>query len=361
MSPKIVIIGSTGKLGEKLINFLSKKKIKVFGATCYKNLPKLENYKKKIVIQNIFNLYDNIDKVKFLNFLKKNIDLIYFLDFGSKSLLYLNQLIKFNAYTKIAIANKEMLIAGGSILRQSIIKSNNELIPLDSEHFSLIHSSINKENINKIYITASGGPFYFKKNKKLNDISLNEAINHPKWKMGINNSIDSSNFINKLLEIYELHHIFNIPLYKINFLISKEAFIHSIIEYKSGILTFNSFKNDMMIPLVYPLRSYMEVGEIKSFSNIFNDEKLRLFKAFDKRFKIFKYLDFFKGLNHKQQIDLMIFNNIAQKKFINKSLKYNNIISFIYKNLFKKKNDTIKLNSFVKIIKYIENFKIYED
>ena len=84
-------------------------------------------------------------------------------------------------------------------------------------------------NIKKIYITASGGPFYFNKKINLNKVKFKKVLSHPKWKMGKNNLIDSSNFINKILEIYELSYIYNIDLNKIDFLISKEAYIHSII------------------------------------------------------------------------------------------------------------------------------------
>ena len=128
-----------------------------------------------------------------------------------------------------------MIIAGGKLLINKINKSGNKLVPLDSEHFSMINSNINNNDIDKVYITASGGPFYFKKNINLNKVNLNKLLNHPKWNMGINNSIDSSNFINKILEIFELSIIFNIDINKIDFLVSKNAYVHSIIIYKDNL------------------------------------------------------------------------------------------------------------------------------
>ena len=264
MHCRIVIVGATGTLGDKLIKYCHKKLISIESITYFNNYKKANLYKKKYNIKKCFCLNNTDDKNNFLKYLSSNsIDLIYFLDYGSGSLNYAYQFLRRNSNSIIAIANKEMLLAGGRILINYIQKTSNKLIPLDSEHFSLINSLTDTNFISKIYITASGGPFYFKKNVDINFVNIKNVIKHPKWKMGINNSIDSSNFINKLLEIYELHHIFDIPLDKIDFLISREAFIHSIIEYNSGILTFNSFKNDMIIPLTYPLRSYIKVDEIR--------------------------------------------------------------------------------------------------
>ena len=164
MTPKIVIIGSTGKLGSKLLSYTFKNNIKISAVTCFKNKKKILAQKKKYDISKSFILSDDKDYSEFIKFLKNKIDIIYFLDFGSFSLIYLNQFIKFNTNSIIAIANKEMIIAGGNILINSINLSKNKLISLDSEHYSL-KNSINKNNIQKILITASGGPLYFTKKK----------------------------------------------------------------------------------------------------------------------------------------------------------------------------------------------------
>ena len=125
-----------------------------------------------------------------------------------------------------------MIIAGGHLLRNQFIKSNNNLFHLTLNIFLFFRLNPNDLETKFLYITASGGPFYFNKNINLKNVSQKEVTSHPKWKMGINNSIDSSNFINKILEIFELSIIFNISISKIDFLISKEAFIHSLICFK---------------------------------------------------------------------------------------------------------------------------------
>ena len=201
--PKILIVGSTGELGTKLLKFCSNNKIKVNAITGYNNNRKLHSQKKKFNIKYDFLLNNKKNISDFKIFLKnQNIDIIYFLDYGCESIIYADIFLKNNKNSYIAIANKEMIIAGGSLLINKITKTKNKLIPLDSEHFSLSNLKLRNEFIKKIYITASGGPFYFKKNINLNYVKKKNVLSHPKWKMGVNNSIDSSNFVNKILEMY---------------------------------------------------------------------------------------------------------------------------------------------------------------
>ena len=355
--PKICIIGSTGKLGTSLLKFCSKKNINIISITGFKNKKKLELQKYRFNIENSFLLSNKIEDKNFKIFLKTNtLDIIYFLDYGYESIKYADIFLKNNKDSLIAIANKEMIIAGGSLLINKIIKSKNTLIPLDSEHFSISNLNINNDNINKIYITASGGPFYFNKKINLNDVSKKNVLSHPKWKMGINNSIDSSNFINKVLEIYELSIIYKINLKKIDFLISPEAYIHSVIINNDNIININCFNNDMLITLIKPLEKFYS-NLYKINQNIFLDtHKLKLEKFNDKRFKIYKYLSYLKKLSHAEQLSFMILNNIGQKKYLNSKIEYNNIIDFIMHNLKKIKFNS-EFTSFNDTINFIKSLK----
>ena len=331
MLPKILIIGSTGQLGTKIIKYCTNNNILISSITCFKNDKKMNSLAKKHKIKNKFKLSDKFEYVAFSNHIKKNkFDIIYILDFGSESLSYVNLLIKNNKKAFISIANKELIIAGGSKMISSIRRSNNIFIPLDSEHFSLINSNFSDSNIQKIYITASGGPFFFKKKVKLNGVTTEQVLKHPKWKMGINNSIDSSNFINKLLELYELSSIFDIDMKKIDFLVSRDAYVHSIIIYKNGLVSLNCFNNDMLIPMIYPLTFFYDL-RYKSPSKYLNNKNFKLHYFDDKRFKIYRKLSFSKTKHH-DQIKFMLLNNVAQKKYLNNEIDYQDIISFIYKN-----------------------------
>ncbi len=354
MNSKILIIGSTGKLGSMLINYCKRNNLNVFCITCYKNKNKMTSQSKSLEIKNTFHLEDSNQKKLFINFLKNNkFKIIYFLDYGSFSLKYIDILLKNNSNSIFAIANKEMIIAGGNILINKIYRTKNSLIPLDSEHFSLQKIKLNNTEIKKVFITASGGPFYFKKKVKLNNVSLKSVLNHPKWDMGYNNSIDSSNFINKVLEMFELSTIYNINLKNIDFLVSENAYVHSIILYQDNTITLNCFNNNMLVPLIKPLTIYFNSKNlIINHSNLFDMKNFKLESFNDKRFKISSHLKKFMNLNHSQQINFMILNNKAHNLYINKKIKYSQIIDFIVENLFKDKK-IVKLNSFNDILKYI--------
>ena len=352
MKIKILIVGSTGKLGSKLLGYMHENNIPTFGITCFQNLKKLNFQKKKYSIKNSFVLSNNEDQLKFYKFLEKNIQIIYFLDFSSLSLKYLNHFLKFNQNSIIAIANKEMIIAGGKILQSKIKKTNNFFLPLDSEHFSLLNSNINENNIQKIFITASGGPLYFNKSINLKTVSSKKVLSHPKWKMGNNNLIDSSNFINKILEVFELSYIFDVPLNKIDFLISKEAFIHSIIHYSDETISINCFSNNMLITLIKPLRFFYELKPIKITQKYLNTKNLNILKPKDRRFEIFRYKNRLMNLSHSEQIKLMIVNNSAHKLYLSGKLKYSEIIKYNMSEIFKNQNFN-RLNSINSILKYI--------
>tara|TARA_B100000989_G_C19529836_1_gene468975 strand:+ start:946 stop:2037 length:1092 start_codon:yes stop_codon:yes gene_type:complete len=352
MKPKIVIVGSSGKLGTKLLNFTHKNFISVYAITCFNNQKKILHQENKYQVRKSFTLSKDNDQKNFFKLLETNIQIIYFLDYGSLSLKYVSHFLKFNTNSIIAIANKEMIIAGGKLLQKDIKMSNNFFIPLDSEHFSLLNSNINNSNIHNIYITASGGPLYFNKKINLSNVPYKKVLSHPKWIMGNNNMIDSSNFINKILEIFELSYIFDIPLNKINFLISREAFVHSIVHYQDNTLSLNCFTSDMLITMIKPLTYYYNLKPLKITQNYLDHNNLKIEKPNDKRFKIFKYKKQLMKLSHSEQIKLMIVNNSAHKLYLSNELKYNNIISYIM-NEIKKKPDKISLHSYKSILTYI--------
>ncbi len=361
--PKILIVGATGKLGSMILNFTFKNNIPIFAITCFDNVKKLNSFKNKYDIKNTFCLNNKFDKEKFLFFCKsKRFDIIYFLDVGSSSLFYLSHFLKYQNNSDICIANKEMIIAGGSELRKSILVKGCNFIPLDSEHFSLINHNFDSNNIKRIQITASGGPFYFDKKMNLNKVTKKQVLSHPKWKMGLNNLIDSSNFVNKVLEILELSYIYDIPLKKIDFVVSREAFIHSIIYYKDETISINCFSNNMLITLTKPLKKFYDFNLNISSNDIYDLKKFSIEKFNDKRFQIYKYINSIKSFNHNQQILFMILNNKAQKLYLDGLLPYNKILIYIFNkiklfNNYKSK----KLTNFKDILKFIDNIKFIID
>ena len=334
MKPRILVIGSTGKLGSKLLRFASKNEISIDAICCFKNKKKLFFQHKNFNIKNKFILSDIGDSKKLLDYIKSNkIKIIYFLDFGSQSIKYLIHFLKYQTNSIIAVANKELIIAGGNILMKSINKKKCIFIPLDSEHFSLFKSNLVESEIKKIFITASGGPFYFNKNLNLKNVSFSNVLSHPKWSMGKNNLIDSSNFVNKILEIFELSYIYNISLKKIDFVVSPEAFIHSIVQFNDGSITLNCFDNDMIVTLIKPLNYFYNLKNKKHSTLLFKHKSYYFEKFADDRFEIVKNLKNFMNFSHIDVIQFMLLNNIAQKKYLSGNINYLNIVPFILKRI----------------------------
>ena len=150
---------------------------------------------------------------------------------------------------RIAIANKESLICGWGLIQKELKKHKTEFIPVDSEHFSIwsVIKDYQKSDIEKIILTASGGPFLNKKIKK--NISLKDAINHPNWSMGKKISIDSATMMNKIFEIIEAKKIFDIELNKFEILIHPKSYIHAIVKFKNGLIKIIAHDTDMKIPI----------------------------------------------------------------------------------------------------------------
>ena len=359
MTKKILIIGSTGKLGKLLLNYCNKNDIPIEAIASYKN-HKLQTFQQsKMNIKHGFCLSKDDEFLKFNRYIKSHkFKIVYFLDYGALSLNYLNIIINNNTNTQLCIANKEMIIAGGKLLVDKIINSGNKLIPLDSEHFSMVNSNSVNKDIHKVYITASGGPFYFKKKINLNKVSLKQVLKHPKWDMGKNNSIDSSNFINKVLEILELSVIFGIDIKKIDFLVSKNAYVHSMVIYKNSTVVINCFDNNMLIPMVSPLIKLFNSKRIKSDdSKNLDISNYRLEVMNDQRFKITRYLNRVKKFTHLERIYFLLLNNKAHTMYLNNKINYNDILNYIFKNMPKKQISNINLSSFNNIISLINGIK----
>jgi 1-deoxy-D-xylulose-5-phosphate reductoisomerase len=365
MIGKIAVIGSTGVLGTKLLSYLNKNKKKISLITCYSNYKKLIKQKKssgatdaivldsKLTILNNNLKYGEDHLLKFIEI--ESIDLFYFLNTGFESLKYIDHIIKYKKNCTIAVANKEILVAGGKILIDKIIISGNNFLPLDSEHFSLIDLFPKRNLINsfvsKIYLTASGGPFYFDPNFHINSINIKQATTHPIWKMGYKNSIDSSNLVNKILECFELSALYNFPLSKIGITISPNAFAHSIVFYKDKRISINCFLNDMMIPLTSPFTKKAFYSNTNTNINLLSNNDLTFLTFNNKKFQILKYYKKILKFTHVQQINFMILNAEAVNRFLLNDIRYQDIIPFIFKNMDKCPKKKIFKNLY-EIIRY---------
>ena len=177
------------------------------------------------------------------------------------------------AHKDIALANKETLVCAGHIIMSLAKECNVNIYPVDSEH-SAIFQCLNGENrgeIEKILLTASGGPFRGKKRADLENVQLEDALKHPNWAMGRKITIDSSTMVNKGLEVMEAQWLFGVPAEKVQVIVQPQSIIHSMVEFKDGAVMAQLGSPDMRLPiqyaLDYPSRKYL-AGERVDFAKI---------------------------------------------------------------------------------------------
>jgi 1-deoxy-D-xylulose-5-phosphate reductoisomerase len=159
------------------------------------------------------------------------------------------------AHKKVALANKESLVVGGAIITELLKECKGSLIPIDSEHSAMLQSLIGeeKEAIEEIIITASGGPFRTLSLEQMKDVTVKQALQHPNWSMGSKITIDSATMMNKGLEIIEAHWLFDLPIEKITPVVHPESIIHSMVTYIDGSTKAQLGPPDMKVPILYAL------------------------------------------------------------------------------------------------------------
>ena len=269
MKKKIAILGSTGSIGRSLINILKKEKnnFDITLLTADKNINELlkqikifkvkniivTNFKiflkiRKILKNKKINIYNDFYSIKKIFHNKKN-DYVMNAISGLDGLEPTVKIIKFTK--KIAIANKESIICGWSLIQKELKKNKTKFIPIDSEHFS-IYSLIGKsknDDIENIFITASGGPFNKLPLNNFKSITIKSALNHPNWKMGKKITIDSATMMNKVFEIIEAKKIFNLEYNKLKILVHSKSYVHAIVKFNNGLTKILIHDTNMTIPI----------------------------------------------------------------------------------------------------------------
>ena len=380
MKKKIAIFGSTGSIGKCLIDIIKKDKknfqiVLLSADENYKELLKQAKFfkVKNLIITNpksfykikqdkyskkikIFNNFDQLGKI-----FKKKIDYAMCSISGIQGLKPTIEIIRFTK--KIAIANKEAIICGWDLIERRLKKNKTEFVPVDSEHFSIWYALRGTQNglIDKIYLTASGGPFLGKSKIKLEKANINQAINHPNWKMGKKISIDSATMINKVFEVIEAKKIFKIPYTKLSILIHPKSYVHALIKFKNGLTKIIVHDTNMKIPIF---------NSLYSSNNVVNSKNLD--------FKILNHLDF-RNVNLKEfplvqllkilpadtslfETILVSINDKFVELFLNNKIKFTDISKKMNKilNLYSlKKYKKIKPKNIEQIIKM--NTKIKND
>ena len=231
----------------------------------------------------------------------------------------------------IAFANKECLVSAGGILIEEAKKSNAKLIPVDSEHNAIfqVFENDNKHSIDKIILTASGGPF---RTTKLSDMELKTpeaALAHPNWEMGAKISIDSATMMNKGLEIIEACFLFAMPENRIDVVVHPQSIVHSLVAYKDGSLLAQLGSPDMVTPIAYSLAWPERMAISKQLLDLTVTAPLTFEEPDTTRFPALSLARESIRLAGNSNLVLNAANEIAVKGFLSRQIKFTDIIPFI--------------------------------
>ena len=351
MKKKIIILGSTGSVGTNTLKIIDKdkKKFNVFVLSAHKNINKLlvqakkfncknlivthqnsfQKLKKKAIKLNI-NIFDNFDILPKL--LKKN--KVFYSMISISGLDALKPSIILSKFSQnLAIVNKESLISAWHLINSSIKKNKINFIPIDSEHYCIFNllKAHTTRDIEKLYITASGGPFLNYSKKMYKRITPKIALMHPNWRMGKKISIDSSTMMNKVFEVIEAHNIFNIDYDKISILIHPSSYIHAIIKFKNGLIKIIAHEPDMKIPIHNSLYENKEFKFKTKSLDLKTLNNLNLNTVDINKFPVVKILKNLPKRNSLYETALITINDYLVEKFLKKEISFSELNNLIIK------------------------------
>ena len=353
----ISILGSTGSIGSNTVDILSanKKKFSVCSLASKNNINLLSKQalllKPKIVAIQNKNKYKDLKnnlfgkKIKILagdegviECTDNKVEVVVASIVGIAGLKPTLHSIK--NCSKLCLANKECLVSAGNFFMNKISKYKCKLLPLDSEHNAIFQLfDFNKSNnVDSITLTASGGPFRNYNLQKLKKVTLNQALKHPNWKMGQKITIDSATLMNKAFEIIEAYYLFNLKLSQINVVIHPESIIHSMVNFPDGSTSALLSNPDMRIPIFYalnwPSRKYFNVKKI----DLIKIKNLSFEKPNNYLMDSIKLAYYVLKKGGSYPLILNTANEVAVNYFLEKKIKFLDILKIIKKILSKSKN-----------------------
>ena len=349
---KIAIFGSTGSIGSSLLQIIKddQKNFKIVLLTANKNYKKLIKQVKLFNVKNIvitdynsfliatkllkntkvkvFKNFDSLHKIFDIN---KKIDYSMCAISGFQGLKPTLDIIKFTK--TIAIANKESIICGWNLIKKDLKRYKTNFIPVDSEHFSIwsLLDNNKKNNFEKIYITASGGPFRKLALKEFKNISIKDALKHPNWSMGKKITIDSATMMNKVFEIIEAKKIFDLNYKQLEILIHPKSYLHAIVKFNNGLSKLLIHDTSMIIPIFNSI--YLNTEKKLRSKNI--DIKvlnnLNLKKIDNIRFPVTKILNNLSNEDSLFETIIVSANDKLVKLFLNNKIKFIDISNLLIK------------------------------
>ena len=353
MKESIAILGSTGSIGTQALEIIENRaqRFDVSALSANNNFQLLAKQANQFLPDHLIlvNEENRSEFEKLLTYKPQEIS------YGSRALenyaqqgefdLVLNSLVGFAGFMstynalkrgkKVALANKESLVVGGHLISETAAFKNGKLIPVDSEHSAMLQCLIGENwgDIQKVIITASGGPFRNLSSDQMRDITVEDALKHPNWSMGDKITIDSSTMMNKGLEIIEAKWLFDVDVVIIEPVIHPQSVIHSIIEFKDGSSKAQLGPPDMKVPILYAL-TYPNRIEYPNKTIDYRESFNLEFAPVDyMKFPCIKLaIDAAKEGGYAPAI-LNAANEIAVNRFLKKEIRYIEIATIIEKSL----------------------------
>ena len=348
----ILLLGATGSIGESVLSVISQNKesLNLFGISLNKNILKSQKILKEYSPDYIFiddhnsfkslasedserYLNDEGDLEKLIN--KEEIDIIVCAISGFAGLKA--AYIAAKTGKKILLANKESIVAGGDLILPLAKKNNSEIIPIDSEHnaiFQCLSGEKGTEDVKRITITASGGPFINTPIQELKHVTVEEALNHPNWKMGSKVTIDSATLVNKCLELIEAKYLFDMNEKYFELVVHPQSIIHSIVTFIDGSSICQMSAPDMRVPIAHALSEEQRLPI--DFNNLdFSNLNLSFQEFPSDRSEI---QDIAREVCNEGGFLGTIFNAAnegAVESFLNKKINFNQIYEVIYRTFDK--------------------------
>ena len=343
---KIFILGASGSVGENALSVIdsNKENFELIGISVNSNI---ENANKIIKKHNPKYIYINNKSAK-ENILKtenalicedekelsdifnsSDVDIIISAISGFAGIKSTFHAAK--SGKKILLANKESIVAGGSLLMETVRENNTELVPIDSEHnaiFQCLPESRSTQDVKQIVITASGGPFHGKNIDELNNVGVQDALNHPNWEMGSKISIDSATLVNKCLELIEACYLFDMDESFFELVIHPESIVHSIVTFNDGSSICQMSNPDMRVPIANAM-SYDKRLSIPFQPIDFNNLKLNFESFPNDRAEIVNLAREAVREENSKGIYFNAANEIAVENFLKKKITFRQIYEVI--------------------------------
>ena len=335
---KVLILGSTGSIGKSTIEVIeaNKKDFLITGLVARSNENLLLQQAKKYNVKNIcLTECKNLEKIYISEaeledlISSDQVDIVVAAISGVAGLR--NILSALRAGKKVLIANKEPLVAAGQILMKEAKRYNAEIIPIDSEHCAIHQclTNIEKKDLKRIIITCSGGPFLGMSLKNLKNVSVKDALNHPVWKMGSKNLIDSASLMNKALEIIEAKWLFNLESEQIDVIIHPQGIIHSMVETIDNSILAVMSEPDMKICIAYGLGYPNKIDTSSSPLNFTENNSLEFINIDQMDFPSVNFARDALNLGGIFPAVMNAANEVAVEKFVNNEIKFDLIFDTI--------------------------------